>query len=106
MLKNPGLSKVALIKRVMKTQTADVAHTSAHAQAQNAGGFGAVSAESFAVRRSVEEQRKFVRGYKNSRIIAGATTVARAKTYTPPPKMPVAGTGKPAPLVTHPARNR
>lgn len=69
----------------MRTQTADVMHSSGYAGAQNAGNFGAASTESFAQRRSVEEQRKFVRGYRNSRIIGGATNGVRAKTYTPPP---------------------
>jgi len=78
--------QIALLKRVMKTQTADVLHTSAHAQAQNSESFGAASTESFAQRRTVEEQRKFVRGYNNSRIIGGAANVPRAKTFTPPPK--------------------
>ncbi|MCL1839995.1 hypothetical protein FWF89_03320 [Candidatus Saccharibacteria bacterium] len=76
----------ALLKRVMRTQTVDVMHTSAHASAQNSGNFGAASTESFAQRRSVEEQRKFVRGYHNSKIMGSAGCVGRAKTYTPPPK--------------------
>jgi len=92
------LDKTALIKRVMKTQTTDVMHTSAHAEAQNAGGFGSAAGESFAQRRSVEEQRKFVRGYNNSKIIGGATVPERAKTYTPPTKTmgaPALGGGAP-----------
>lgn len=78
------LDKTALIKRVMKTKTRDVLHTSVHAEAQNAGNFGAAGVVSFGQRRSIEEQRKFVRGYKNSRIVSGAGVVARAKVYTPP----------------------
>ena len=76
---------IALLKRVMKTQTVDVMHSSGYAGAQNAGNFGAASAESFAARQSMEERRKFVRGYHNSRIIGGAAVGGpHAKVYTPP----------------------
>lgn len=73
-----------ILKRVMKTQTVDTLHTSAYAGVQNAGNFGAASTESFAMRRSIDERRKFVRGYHNSKIISGSVMTPRAKTYTPP----------------------
>jgi len=88
--------KTALLKRMMRTQTTDVMHTSAYAGAQNGGNFGAASTESFAARQSVEERRKFVRGYRNSRIIGGCNGAPRAKTYTPPAK-----TVGPKPGVAH-----
>jgi hypothetical protein len=79
--------KRLILERVMKTQKDDVLHTSAHAQAQNAGNFGAASTETFGQRRSIDEQRKFVRGYYNSRIMNGhAGNAPRAKVFTPPAK--------------------
>lgn len=69
----------------MKTQTTDVIHSSGYARSQNAGNFGSVSSETFSQRQAIQEQRKFVRGYNNSRIIGGGAGVQRAKTYTPPP---------------------
>ena len=96
--------KTALLKRVMRTQTTDVMHTSGYARVQNAGSFGSASTESFTDRRSIEEQRKFVRGYHNSKIIGGAVGAPRAKTYTPPP--PKTFGGGPKTGATPPARAR
>ena len=79
----------------MKSNMEDVAHSSGYAQAQNAGALGATSTETFAQRRSIDEQRKFVQGYRNSRIIGGATGGMRAKTYNPTKPIGSVGGAKP-----------
>jgi hypothetical protein len=72
-----------LLKYVMKVDKADVMHSSGYAQAQNAGSFGATCSSSFMQRRDVDQQRKFVQKYRNTRTIGGAQGGLRAKTYTP-----------------------
>ena len=85
---------VKLIQRIAKTQTEDVLHSSAYAGAQNGESFGAASAESFRQRQSIEEQRKFVRGYRNSRIIGtSALSGPKAKSFEPT-KSPLKVIGK------------
>lgn len=57
-----------LLKRLMKTEKKDVMHTSGYAEAQNAGNFGSSSAESFAKRKEIDEHRKTIKGYRDSKI--------------------------------------
>lgn len=81
-----NMQKNPLLKYVMKTQTPEVLHSSGYAKAQNKKSFGATSTETFSERQRIEEQRKFVRGYRNSHLAAGATSTYRAKAYIPPAK--------------------
>ncbi len=86
-----------ILKRIMKTKTEDVLHTSAYAKSQNAQGFGAASNVSFGERKAIEDRRKFVQGYRNSRIMAGTGyTTPRARTYTSPASGANSGVGSPA----------
>ena len=59
-----------LLGRLMKEKKEDVAHTSAFAEAQNKGGFGAASTESFEKRREIDSQRKMVNGYRDARVVS------------------------------------
>ena len=57
-----------LLHRLIKEKKEDVVHTSAYAQAQNAGGMGAAATVSFEKRMEIEKQRKLVRKYGDSRV--------------------------------------
>ena len=61
-----------LLDRLMDVDKEDVVHSSAYAKAQNTGGMGADSVESFERRRVVDQNRTVVRGYHDSKI-ANAT---------------------------------
>ena len=70
------------LKRLIKEKTEDVVHSSAYAKAQNPGGMGASSAESFAARMRLEQNRQKIRGYGDSRIANAAIGQApRAKAF-------------------------
>ena len=56
------------LKRLMKENKGDVIHSSAYAQAQNVGGIGAASAESFEKRRKIDAKRTQVRRYGESKV--------------------------------------
>ena len=76
MEKNPFLG------RLMKDTTEDVTHSSAYGKAQNAGGMGAASTESFDVRREIDKNRKMVRGYGDSKVVNEVgNRVPRARRY-------------------------
>ncbi|MBQ6355207.1 hypothetical protein IJJ18_02195 [Candidatus Saccharibacteria bacterium] len=78
------VDKLKLTNRLMNVRDkSKVFHTSGYAASQNGANFGAASTESFAERRSVDENRKFVRGYNNSRILSSAYGVERARKYVP-----------------------
>ena len=68
----------------MKIKTKDALHSSGYAAVQNGANFGASSNLSFAERQKIEEERKFVRGYRNSRIASGVNGMPRPTTYTKP----------------------
>lgn len=70
------------LKRLMKAKMEDVAHSSAYAKAQNPGVMGSASAESFGARMMMEQNRKNVRGYGDSRVVSDMRAGApRAKTF-------------------------
>lgn len=73
-----------------QTEKADFLHTSGYAKAQSGEGIGAAAASdaSFATRRAIEDQRKYVQGYKNSRLLQGLHAYSHAKTYVPPIEKP------------------
>lgn len=79
---------------VKHTDRQDFMHSSGYAKTQNGGSFGAASTESFAVRQSIEEQRKFIKGYRNSRIMNDFYGVQRAKTVRPEAKNRAFARGK------------
>lgn len=57
----------------------DMLHSSGYAQVQNGANVGAASAESFAARQAINENRRYVQGYKNSRIMNEFYGVQRAR---------------------------
>lgn len=59
-----------LLGRLMKEKKEDVVHTSAFAEAQNRGGFGSTSTESFERRREIDQQRTLVGGYRDARVVS------------------------------------
>ena len=59
-----------LLKRLMKEKKEDVVHSSAYAEAQNQGGIGAVSAQSFNQRRNIDQNRSVIRKYGDSKVVA------------------------------------
>jgi hypothetical protein len=66
----------------MREKSEDILHSSAYAKAQNSGNMGATSVESFKARMMMEQNRKNIRGYGNSRIANSAIGNApRAKTF-------------------------
>ena len=91
------------LKRMMKVKKEDVIHTSAYAEAQNQGGIGAASTESFERRRQVDNSRTRVQAYDHSEIANGSLKyMPRAKTYEGVKmNMPNAGAPK---MVTPPVR--
>jgi hypothetical protein len=79
------MPKNPFLKYVMKDKKEDVFHSSTYAKAQNGGNMGTASAESFAVRVKINNNRKMVGNYSSSRIASG--TVNRVpKATTPTPK--------------------
>lgn len=73
------------IKYVMKDEKEDIVHSSTYAKAQSGGSMGVASAQSFAERQRIEQNRQVIRGYGASRVANSAISGGpRAKTYTPP----------------------
>ena len=73
-------------KFLSKSKKEDVVHTSAYGIAQNEGGIGVASVQSFGARMQIEKNRNKVRGYNDSRVVAQAKADSgvKAKVYTPP----------------------
>ena len=63
----------------------DVFHSSGYAQAQSGDGLGAAGGEgaSFAARQAIEEQRKYIQGYRNAKIVNSFYGLQRAKAWKP-----------------------
>lgn len=69
-----------LLKYAMKNdKKEEIFHSSGYARAQAGANFGAAGGESMDVRNKIDEQRKYVQGYKNSRITNEYLGVQRAK---------------------------
>lgn len=66
------MDKNPLLGRLMKDTKEDVVHSSAYAEAQNAGGMGAASTQSFAKRQEIEANRTTIQGYRDSRVVSDA----------------------------------
>ena len=66
-----------------RSNKADFLHTSSFGKAQSGSGIGAASSQSFNTRMAINQNRRVVRGYGDSRIVTGTRyTNSRAKTYT------------------------
>ena len=61
----------------------DFLHSSGYAKVQNKESFGAAGAASFEARKAMDEQRKYVRGYKNSQIGARRYAGLKPEVYKP-----------------------
>lgn len=71
-----------LLKYAMKNdKKEDIFHSSGYAKSQSGSNFGAAggSGETFSARRDIDAERKFIQGYKNSRITNEYLGVQRAK---------------------------
>lgn len=62
----------ALLKRLMKEKKEDVVHSSAYAEAQNQGGIGSVSTQTFNQRREIDQRRSVIRKYSDSKVATEA----------------------------------
>ena len=77
-------SDTALLKYVMRhDDRSDMMHSSGYAKAQNGSSFGAAGGTSFSERKNIEERRKYVQGYRNSKIMNSFYGVERARTTIP-----------------------
>lgn len=56
----------SLLRRFNKAKREEVLHSSAYAEAQNAGKIGATGAQTFSERLRIEEQRKLVGKYRDA----------------------------------------
>ena len=78
------VSKLKMTERLMSVRDkSKIFHSSGYARSQNRGSFGVTSGESFAERRTIDENRKFVRGYNNARVINDARAFDRVREYIP-----------------------
>lgn len=60
-----------LIKRTTNTTTSDVVHSSGYAKRQNGGSFGVSSNTTFSERQQIDQNRKIVQSYEDSKIGRG-----------------------------------
>lgn len=93
------MDQSAILKRLMdKSKKEDIFHSSAYGKAQNGAGMGASSAESFAARRRIDQNRRVIKGYGNSSLVGQAIgNGPRAKVYTPPVANTQSGAARPLP---------
>lgn len=69
----------------MKDEKEDIFHSSAYGKAQNGGSMGSASSVSFTDRMKINQSRRVVKGYGDSRLASqGIGNGPRAKQYTPP----------------------
>ena len=77
---NAKLNAKILTEHIFKhDKKQDLLHSSGYAQVQNGATMGASSAESFTERQKIDENRRFVKGYRNSRIMNEFYGVHRAR---------------------------
>ncbi len=79
-MKSKDLAAEFVIKHDDK---ADFMHSSGYAKVQNKESFGVAGAASFEARKALDEQRKYVRGYKSSQIGARRYAGLKPETYKP-----------------------
>ena len=81
------IQKNPFLKYLIKDENRDILHTSSYAKVQNGNDMGATSAESYAARAKIDQNRQRVKRYNDSRLVAGARAITpRAKTYEAPKK--------------------
>lgn len=72
MLRDAIIDEMALnskiIRRLSRTKSSDVMHSSGYATAQNAGNFGSVSSQSFRKRQHIDSNRQIVQAYHHARV--------------------------------------
>ncbi|MBR3122265.1 hypothetical protein IKF28_02355 [Candidatus Saccharibacteria bacterium] len=72
-----------LVKFMKKENEKDVFHSSAYAKAQSGAAMGVTSSQSFADRRRMEQNRRIVQGYGDSRVANSAfSNGPKAKTFS------------------------
>lgn len=82
---NPQTRKNPFLKYVMKNdKKEDIFHSSTYGISQSGEAMGVASSEAFSKRRSLDHNRQYVAGFKESQLVTGAPGQPRAKTYTPP----------------------
>ena len=76
------MDKNPFLHRLMKEKKEDVVHSSAFSEAQNDGKIGSASTSSFSEKINIEQNRKVVKGYSDSKIV-GETwgNKSKAKVY-------------------------
>ncbi len=57
-----------LLKRIMSKKKEDVFHSSAYAKAQNQGGIGSASMQTFNQRRKIDQNRSMINKYSDSKV--------------------------------------
>lgn len=88
------VQKNPFLKYLIKDKKEDIFHTSGYAKAQSGANMGAASTESYQVRVNVNQNRKRIKSYNDSRLVARARMNGpRAKTYEAPAATPVKNPG-------------
>ena len=88
------MDKNPFLKYMIDDNRENYFHTSRHAKVQSGSAMGSTSAETFAQRRKIDQNRTRVRKYNDSRLVAQAmNNKERAKVYTPPEKPTDVGVG-------------
>lgn len=74
-----------ILKYVKKDKKENIFHSSSYGRAQNGTVMGAASTETFHDRRQIDQHRKVIQKYGDSRIASsGAMNGPHAKPYVPP----------------------
>ncbi|MBR5408926.1 hypothetical protein IK112_03245 [Candidatus Saccharibacteria bacterium] len=77
-------SDTALLKYVMRHDNkSDMLHSSGYAKAQSGESFGAAGGSTFSERQNIEEKRRYIQGYRNSKIMNEYYGVERARATVP-----------------------
>lgn len=74
-------AKIAADYVIEHEDRASFKHSSGYAEAQSGDNFGAASVVSFEARKAINESRKFVPGYKRSKIGASKLAELKPKKY-------------------------
>jgi len=70
-----------LIQRTAKTTSSDAMHSSGYAQVSNAGGFGSSDNTTFSDRQQIEQNRRLIKGYRNSSVAQSVNRAPAARTF-------------------------
>ena len=80
------ISKLVTDYAVKHTDRAEFKHSSGYAKAQSGENFGAASVASFEARKALNDQRKYIHGYKSSAIGARRYSGLKPEVYRPEKK--------------------